>query len=210
MGREAAMEYAGGEFALHRAGHAAWRRVALVLVVAVAALSVTVVGLVMRDRPVDRAFAATSDGRVIPLTPLDEPVMTQAALRSWVVTALTEAFTLGHHDYRLRLGQVREYFTDDGYESFTEQLEASLLLERVVDYRQVTAAVANGAPVITSFSSWKGRGLWRLETPLLLTFYAGNRQETEKLLVTALVMRVEREERPAGIGIQQIIAERKG
>lgn len=210
MGREAAMEHAGAQFALHRAAHAAWRRVALVLVVAVLALSLAVVGLVMRGRPMDRAYAATEDGRVIPLTPLAEPVMTQAALRSWVVTALTEAFTLGHHDYRMRLGQVREYFTDDGYESFTEQIEASLLLQRVVEYRQVTAAVAGGAPVITHSHTWKGRGVWTLETPLLVTFYAGNRQETEKLLVTALVMRVAREERPAGIGIQQIIAERTG
>lgn len=204
------MAYAGNAFALHRAAHGAWRRVALVLVVAVTALAVAVVCLVLRDRPADRAYAATPDGRVIALTPLAEPVMTQAALRSWAVTALTEAFTLGHHDYRLRLGQVREYFTDDGYESFTEQLEASLLLERVVEYRQVTAAVANGAPVITRSDTWRGRGLWTLETPLLVTFYAGNRQETEKLVVTALIVRVPREERPAGIGIQQIIAERTG
>ena len=86
----------------------------------------------------------------------------------------------------------------------------SLLLERVVEYRQVTAAVANGAPVITRSDTWRGRGLWTLETPLLVTFYAGNRQETEKLVVTALIVRVPREERPAGIGIQQIIAERTG
>ena len=192
------------------AAHAAWRRVALVLVVAVVALSLAVVGLVMRGRPMDRAYAATEDGRVIPLTPLAQPVMTQAALRSWVVTALTEAFTLGHHDYRMRLGQVREYFTDDGYDSFTEQLEASRLLHRIVEYRQVTSAVAGGAPVITSSRTWKGRGMWTLETPVLVTFYAGNRQESQTLLVRALVMRVAREERPAGIGIQQIIAERTG
>lgn len=204
------MEYAGGQFALHRAAHRAWRRMALGLLVAVLALSAAVTGLVLRDRPVDRAFAATPDGRVIELTPLDEPVMSQAALRSWVVTAVTEAFTLGYHDYRRRLGQVREHFTDDGYDGYTEQLERSLLLERIVEYRQVTSAVARGAPVITSANIWRGRAVWTLEIPLLVTFHAGNRQETENLLVSTLVMRVNREERPAGIGIQQIVAERAG
>ena len=204
------MEHAGGQFALHREAHRAWRRMALGLLVAVLALSAAVTGLVLRDRPVDRAFAATPDGRVIELTPLDEPVMSQAALRSWVVTAVTEAFTLGYHDYRRRLGQVREHFTDDGYDGYTEQLERSLLLERVVEYRQVTSAVARGAPVITSASIWQGRAVWTLEIPLLVTFHAGNRQETENLLVSTLVMRVKREERPAGIGIQQIVAERTG
>ncbi|MDD9982727.1 MAG: DotI/IcmL/TraM family protein [Gammaproteobacteria bacterium] len=210
MSREQAMHHAGGQYALHREAHLTWRRVALGLTVAVLVLAAAVAGLVSRDRPMDRAFAATPDGRVIELTPLDAPVMTQAALRSWVVTALTEAFTLGYHDYRLRLGQVREYFTDDGYRGFTEQLDVSLLLERVIEHRQVTAAVAAGAPVITRRTTWQGRAMWTLETPLLITFYAGNRQEKQELLVSTLVMRVQREERPAGIGIQQIIAERTG
>ena len=210
MSREAAIEHAGGQFALHREAHRSWRRMALGLMTVVVVLAAAVVALALRDRPVDRAFAATPDGRVIELTPLDEPVMSQAALRSWVVTSITEAFTLGYHDYRLRLGQVREHFTDEGYGGYTEQLEKSLLLERILQYRQVTSAVARGAPVITDATMWQGRAMWTLEVPLLLTFHAGNRQETEELLVSALVVRVNREERPAGIGIQQIVAERTG
>ena len=210
MSREAAIEEAGGQFALHRAAHRLWRRVALVLVVVVVLQAGAVVGLVLRDRPVDRAYAATPDGRVIELTPLEQPVMSQAALRSWVVRALSEALTMGHHDYRLRLGQVAEFFTDEGYESYTEQLGKSQVLERIREYRQVAAAVAREVPVITKASKWKGRGMWTLEVPMALTFYAGNRKETVHLLVSVLVMRVKREERPAGIGIQQIVAERVG
>ena len=204
------MEHAGAQFALHRAGHEAWRRAGLALAVAVVMLAVAVVGLVLRDRPVDRAYAATPDGRVIELTALDQPVMSQAALRSWTSRALSEAFTFGYHDYRMRLGQVAEYFTDEGYASFTEQLERSRVLQRVLEYRQVAAAVVSEAPVITKSAMWQGRGMWTLEVPMLVTFYAGNRRETEDLLVTALVMRVERDQRPAGIGIQQIVAERRG
>ena len=68
-------------------------------------------------------MAATPDGRLVPLTPLDEPIMSDAALRNWTVAAVTEAFTLGHHDWRLRLASVRESFTDDGYESFLAEPE---------------------------------------------------------------------------------------
>ena len=209
MSREAAIEHAGRQFALHREAHRAWRRAALVLVVVVAALSVAVVGLVVRDRPVDRAYAATPDGRVIALTPLADPVMTQGALQNWVVTAVTEAFTLGFHDWRLRAAQVREYFTEDGYAGYVSQIEQSRMLERIREFRQVTSAVARGAPVITKASMWQGRAVWTVETPILLTFHAGNREESEKLVVSVLVMRVNREERPAGIGIQQLVAERR-
>lgn len=209
MSREAAMAHAGGQFALHRDAHRWWRRTAFGLLVAVMALSGAVVALVLKDRPMDRAYAATADGRVIELTPLVEPVMTQAALQSWVVTAITEAFTLGFHDVRRRVGQVREYFTEEGYAGYLVQLEESRMIERIQEHRQVTSAVARGAPVITKGSIWQGRAVWTVETPILLTFHAGNRDESEKLVVTVLVMRVDREERPAGIGIQQLIAERR-
>lgn len=209
MSRAAAIEHAGRQYALHRDAHRSWRRVALALLAVVVALSVAVVGLVLRDRPADRAYAATPDGRVIALTPLADPVMTQAALLNWVVTAVTEAFTLGFHDYRLRAGQVREYFTEDGYAGYTAQLERSRMLERIREFRQVTSAVARGAPVITNATIWQGRAVWTVETPILLTFHAGNREESEKLVVTVLVMRVNREERPSGIGIQQLVAERR-
>ena len=53
----------------------------------------------------------------MPLTPLDEPIMSDAALRNWTVAAVTEAFTLGHHDWRLRLAGIRGKFTDSGYEA---------------------------------------------------------------------------------------------
>ena len=209
MSREAAMEHAGLQFALHRDAHRAWRRAALGLLVVVIALAAAVVALVLRDRPADRVVAATPDGRLIELTQLNEPVMTQAALQSWVVTAVTESFTLGFHDYQLRAGQVREYFTEQGYAGYTEQLAESRMLERIRKFQQVTSAVARGAPVITKATLWQGRAVWTVETPLLLTFHAGNREEVERLLVTVLVMRVEREERPAGIGIQQLVAERQ-
>ena len=203
------MEHAGRQFALHRDAHVLWRRAALGLLVLAVMLSSAVVGLVLKDRPADRAYAATPDGRLIALTPLTDPVMTQAALQSWVVTAVTEAFTMGFHDYQLRVGQVREYFTEEGYDGYVAQLEASRMLERIKEYRQVTAAVARGAPVITHATLWQGRGVWTVETPILVTFHAGNRDESERLVVKVLVMRVEREERPAGIGIQQLIAERR-
>ena len=209
MSREAAVEHAGHQFALHRDAHRAWRRAALGLLVVVIALAAAVVALVLRDRPVDRVVAATPDGRIIALTQLSEPVMTQAALQSWVVTAITEAFTLGFHDYQMRAGQIREYFTDAGYAGYVEQLGESRMLERVREYKQVTSAVARGAPVITQATIWQGRAMWRVETPLLVTFHAGNREESERLLVTVLVMRVEREERAAGIGIQQLVADRR-
>ena len=146
----------------------------------------------------------------MPLTPLDEPIMSDAALRNWTVAAVTEAFTLGHHDWRLRLAGIRGKFTDSGYASFLAGLDDSLFLDRLRDNLQVASAVARGAPVIIDTRHFAGRIGWAIEFPLLVTFEAGSRRVSQDLLAQVLVMRVPLEERPAGIGIEQLIASKGG
>ena len=99
--------------------------------------------------------------------------MSDAALRNWTVSAVTEAFTLGHHDWRLRLASVRESFTDEGYESFLKGLDESLFLDRLRENLQVASAVAQGAPVVTETRYFEGQLGWAIEFPLLVTFTAG-------------------------------------
>ena len=153
--------------------------------------------------------AATPDGRLVPLTPLDEPIMSDAALRNWTVSAVTEAFTLGHHDWRLRLSSVRKNFTDEGYESFLAGLNESLFLDRLRDNLQVASNVAQGAPVVTETRYFQGRVGWAIEFPLLVTFAAGTRSVSQDLIARVLVMRVPLSKRPAGIGIAQLIADKR-
>ena len=152
--------------------------------------------------------AATADGRLVPLTQLSEPIMTDASLKTWTVSAVTEAFTLGHHDWRMRLGAVRESFTDRGYESFVTSLEDSRFLERIRKKLQVSSAVAQGVPVVTGTRLYDDRLIWAIEFPLLVTFEAGTRTFSQELVAEVLVMRVPLWEREAGIAIEQLIATR--
>ncbi len=152
--------------------------------------------------------AATPDGRVVPLTLLSEPMMTDAQLKNWTVSAVTEAFTLGHHDWRMRLGSVRENFTDRGYASFVQALETSRFLERIQDRLQVSSAVAKGVPVVTDTRLHGDRLVWVIEFPFLVTFEAGRRRFNQELVAEVLVMRVPLWERISGVAIEQLIATR--
>ena len=206
-GRLDAIRAAGRQFAFQRASHHAWRRVAFGLLATNILTVATLAGYVVLHSTVYITVAATPDGRLIELTPLDRPVMTDAALRNWAVAAVVEAFTLGHHDWRHRLAAIREYFTDEGYESFVAELEESLFLDRLRENHQVAAAVAQGAPVITATRIFRGRATWTVEFPLLVTFSAGTRIANRPLTAQVLAVRVDREERSAGIAIAQLIAE---
>ncbi len=206
--RERAVRHAAGLFAFHRDQHHGWRRLAAWLTVIAAAEAVAFAGYIHFHTTVYIAVAATPDGRIIEMTPLDEPIMSDAALRNWTVSAVTEAFTLGHHDWRMRLAAVRENFTDRGYESFVAGLEESLFLERLTNNLQVASAVARDAPVITATEVRSGKVAWTIEFPLLVTFQAGDRRASQDLIARVLVLRVPLSERARGIGIEQLIATR--
>ena len=207
--RARAVRNAANRFAFHRDQHHGWRRVAACLLVCNALTAAACAGYVWLHSTVYVTVAATPDGRLVPLTPLDEPIMSDAALRNWTVSAVTEAFTLGHHDWRLRLSAIRESFTDAGYESFLEGLDESLFLDRLRDNLQVASAVAQGAPVVTDTRYFQGRLGWVVEFPLLVTFAAGTRSVSQELIARVLVVRVPYSERPAGIGIAQLVAGRE-
>ena len=201
-----AVRQAVNRFAFHRDQHHGWRRAAAWLLACNALTAFAFAGYVWLHSTVYVTVAATPDGRLVPLTPLDEPIMSDAALRNWTAAAVTEAFTLGHHDWRLRLAAIRESFTDAGYESFLDGLNESLFLDRLRDNLQVASAVAQGAPVVTDTRYFRGRLGWVIEFPLLVTFSAGARSVSRDLIARVLVMRVPLSERPAGIGIEQLIA----
>ena len=193
-------------FAFHRDGHYGWRRAFFLLLVVTVLLAASFAAYIQLHSTVYITVAATPDGRLIRLTPLDERIMSDSALKSWAVNAVTEAFTLGHHDYRRRLSDVRARFTDRGYDSFIQGLEDSLFLDRLRDNLQVASAVATGAPLITDVRRIRGRLGWEIEFPILVTFSAGPRRLDQPLIARVLVVRVPLSERAGGIGIAQLIA----
>ena len=203
--RSQAATAAHATFGYHRDQHLGWRRAAVIIAAIALLEAAALAGYILLHSTVYITIAATPDGRVIEATPLEEPIMSDAALRNWTVTAVTEAFTLGHHDWRMRLADVRTHFTDDGYAGYVEALEKSLFLDRLTENLQVASAVATGAPVITATYIFDGQAAWAVEFPLLVTFHAGARTLNQKMTAEVLVMRVPLSDRPAGIGVQQLI-----
>lgn len=204
-----AIAQAGNHAAYDRAAHKGWRRAFFILLAVTLLLAGSLSAYIALHSTVYITVAATPDGRILRLSPLSEPMMSGAALKNWTMTAAIESFTLGHHDWRMRLSAAREYFTNAGFDSFVKGLEDSLFLPRIRDNLQVSSAAAEGAPVITHARRINGRLAWSVEFPMLLTFTAGKQRRDERLLVRALVIRVPLSERTSGIGIAQLIATRR-
>jgi intracellular multiplication protein IcmL len=157
-------------------------------------------------QPENRYFATTEDGRLIPMVALNEPNLSTPALMSWVAQASTEVMTFGFNDYRRRLQESSRNFTKRGWESFTQALQRSRIIEMVEVNQQVITAAPQGAPILQSEGLVMGRYQWTIQLPLVLTYQSGTRTKSDNLLVTVVVVRVPRLESPNGVGIEQWIA----
>jgi intracellular multiplication protein IcmL len=157
-------------------------------------------------QPENRYFATTEDGRLVPMVALNEPNLSTPALMSWVAQASTEVMTFGFNDYRRRLQEASRNFTRRGWESFTQALQKSRIIEMVEANQQVITSAPQGAPILEWEGLAGGRYQWRIQLPLILTYQSGARTKSDNLLVTVVVVRVPRLESPNGVGIEQWIA----
>jgi intracellular multiplication protein IcmL len=157
-------------------------------------------------QPENRYFATTEDGRLVPMIALTEPNLSTPALMSWVAQATTEVMTFGFNDYRRRLQEASRNFTRQGWESFTEALQKSRIIETVETNQQVVTAAPQGAPILQSEGVVAGRYQWIIQIPMVLSYQSGSKTRSDSLLVTVVVVRLPRLESPNGIGIEQWIA----
>ena len=158
------------------------------------------------NQPQNYYFATTEDGRLIPMVPLSQPNLSAPSLMSWVAQATTEVMTFGFSDYRRRLQESSRNFTKRGWESFTQALQRSRIIEMVEVNQQIITAAPKGAPVMESEGLVAGRYQWIVQIPLILTYMSGAKTYNTGLLVTVVVVRVPRLESPNGVGIEQWIA----
>lgn len=175
--------------------------------------SIVIIGLIgamffviQTHQPENRYFATTEDGRLVPMVALSEPNLSTPALMSWVAQATTEVMTFGFNDYKRRLQEASRNFTSRGWESFTQALQRSRIIEMVETNQQVLTAAPAGAPVLQSEGLVLGRYQWVVQVPMILTYQAGAKTRSDNLLVTLVVVRVPRLESPSGVGIEQWIA----
>lgn len=190
----------------YRDGYRSLLKLAIMQGIVILGLIGAVYFVVQTHQPENRYFATTEDGRLVPMVPLNEPNMSVPALMSWVAQSSTEVMTFGFNDYRRRLQESSRNFTRRGWESFTQALQKSRIIEMVEANQQVVTASPQGAPILESEGLVNGRYQWIIQLPMVLTYQSGSRTRSDELLVTVVVVRVPRLESPNGVGIEQWIA----
>lgn len=178
----------------------------LLLIIINLGLIVAVVYLITH-RPTPQYFATSADGRITPLNPLSQPVVTPAELLQWANQAVVAAYSYNFVNYRKELQDASQYFTPEGWQQFQSGLKASRNLETVIAKKMVVTATPTGAPVVTDQGILNGRYAWRIRIPFLITYEnSSNERIQQPITVNILVVRVSNLDNPKGIAIAQFYA----
>lgn len=162
---------------------------------------------VVHKRPV--YFAATNDGRILPLVPLSRPATEDRAVVSWATTVATSAYSYDFVNWRKALSSLSPDFTKEGFASFIGSLKSSGNLKLVEDNRMVASAVPISAGVVIAKGLLKGVYVWKIQVPILVTYQAARSSVSQNLLVTLLVVRRSVLSHPKGLAVAQFLAEEK-
>ncbi|KPJ67706.1 MAG: type IV secretion protein DotI [Coxiella sp. DG_40] len=185
-----------------------YRRVMLALLIMIV-VNVALVGVVyyqLTHRPTPQYFAITSDGKIMKLQPLNQPVIAPSVLLQWANRAAVAAYSYNFVNYRDALQDLQNKFTPDGWKNFEKALQASKMLETIIAKKLVVSAVATGAPVILDQGVVGGYYVWKVNMPLLVTYESPSELTQHPMVVTMIVSRVSPINYPDGIAIASFVA----
>ena len=151
-------------------------------------------------------FAATNDGRILPLVALSRPATSDRAVVSWATEVATSAYSYDFVNWRSALSALSPDFTKEGFASFIGSLHASGNLKLVSDNRMVASAVPTEAGVIVAKGLLKGVYVWKIQVPILVTYQAAKSAVSQNLLVTLMVARRSVLSHPKGLAVAQFLA----
>jgi len=164
----------------------------------------------VKTRKVDREYFAVESqtGRIIPMIPLSQPYLTDAALLTWAQQCIIDANTFDFVNYRKQFSQHAQCFTQQGWQQFMSAISRAGTLETVKKQRLISQGIPTGAPVITRTSVHHGTRFWEIEQPVTISYQggqAGRATITQRLLITLTVTRVPTYENVQGVGIVQYV-----
>lgn len=188
-------------------------KVALILML-ILGLVVIFLGTILFFRgsvaPLPTYFRATSQGALIPETPLDKPGISTNELLNWVTEAMMVSNTFNFVNFDRVLDTASHYYTPEGFDSYKTALNNINIPDVVINNKYVLRAIATDAPQLLLEKPFAGRYMWKIKVPMQFR-YQNVRMDFQTLMdITLIVMRVPTTQSPNGVLILKYDLESKG
>jgi intracellular multiplication protein IcmL len=151
-------------------------------------------------------FGMTESMELLPMTPMDEPLMNDAALKAWLAAAITDCFNMDFINWRERLSNARQYFSKDAFTGYATALDSEGHIELLTQHRAIMHSVPAGTPVLTKAGVIRGVLTWEFEVPLLLNYETSTqRLSTQRIVAVCRVQRMPTTNYVRGVAITQLV-----
>ena len=128
-------------------------------------------------------------------------------LLDWTVKWASAPYNVNYHDYPEELNTAGRHFTLNGWRTFAESYIKSGNYEAMKQGLMLCFAQAQRAAVIVDTKLISGALAYRIQFPILQTCQNSQQANTQKMILTALVVRTNDEGHRDGIAIDQLVAE---
>ena len=180
---------------------------ALVFMLLVCIVLIMILGYLIINTQKPAYYATSNDGKLVQLTALSTPAMTRADLLDWAARIAVETYNYNYVNYRRQLEVLRPNFTASGYNAFVKSLRLTGTLDKVIDEKLRSMAVATGVAVILEHGIIGGKYAWKVELPVLVTYEsASGATERRSLIVTMIISRVSTLDAVKGIAVAQFFS----
>ena len=160
------------------------------------------------DKPPPIIFQVGDEMRVQPPVPLNEPYLSNADVLQWVVDVVPKAFNLDFNFYNDQLKVTQEYFTQEGWKTFLNQLNIYANYNNVQSSKLFVTAAPSAAPTIANNFGIildTGKYGWVVLMPLTISYAGYQPPSNVNVTLQILVVRVPTLNNLSGVSIDNVV-----
>jgi intracellular multiplication protein IcmL len=156
------------------------------------------------DKPKPVAFQVSSEWRVQAPVPLDQPYLTTPEVLQWVADVIPRALVFDFLNYDKQLKAAQQFFTDNGWKAFLNQLNIYANYNNVQNYKLYVNATLTAAPYLLNEGFVGGKYGWWIQVPLSISYAGAIPQPTKTIVLKVLVVRVSTLNNLMGVAIENV------
>jgi intracellular multiplication protein IcmL len=162
--------------------------------------------MVWFNPPIPKYFFVDGKNPPHPVVALDSPIVNDAELLDWTVRTVLAPYNVNYHDFPVQLNTAARKFTQNGWNTFAKSYISSGNFEAMKQGMILCFAQAQRSAVITESLLINGGLAYRIQFPIVQTCQNSNQSNTQKMMLTALVLRTNSEDHNEGLVVDQLVA----
>jgi intracellular multiplication protein IcmL len=173
---------------------------------ALSAVLLLVVVFFVAKGPTTYFFATSPSGTILPLTPLNEPMLRSPQVIGFATEAVTETLSIDFANYRKQLSKSSEYFQSDAFSALTTEMQSSGFLPDLVTNLYVSSVVATSAPIVVAEGKDPaGVYTWHIQMPIAVRLQNKSGVKTQNFSVNVYVKRALATEKIRNLAVSKLV-----